>query len=380
MELNLLKQNKWVLRALWTLGGVLAVWGLAWLLLPGLVKSQLEARASAQLGRQVTLGAVDFKPWSLELTLHDLAVARAAGVAEKSPQLLIKRIYIDAELQSLLRLAPVLDAIEVEAPQLSLTYLGAGHYDVDDVLARLSQPSDKPAAEPLRFALHNLVLSAGTLDFIDTSVGKTHALRDLQIRLPFLSNLASQRAVLVQPQLAFRLNGSQFDSSAQGTPFAQTRKMDATLKVSALDVTPYLGYLPASLPVKLNSAVLNADLKVVFEQSPTLAVKLSGLLQAGQVKLQSAGPGMPEVLAFDLLKLELTDVRPLEQVAQLASVELTGPRLSVARNKAGQLNLAAMLKTQNAPENIATNPVNTRAGGRKGLKLCAFQCPALILA
>lgn len=371
MKIDTFKHDKWVLRALWILGGVLVLWGLGWLVLPSLVKSQFETRASAQLGRQVTLGVVDFKPWSLELTLHQLAVARATEVADKSPQLLIKRIYIDAELQSLLRLAPVLDAIEVDAPQLSLTYLGGGHYDVDDVLTRLTQSSDKPAAQPPSFALHNLVLSGGSLDFTDTEVKQVHALRDLEIRLPFLSNLASQREVLVQPKLAFRLNGSTFDSSAQGTPFAQTRKMDVSLKVGALDLTPYLGYLPASLPVKLNSAVLNADLKVAFQQSPALAVKLSGGLQVDQVKL--AAPAGTDWLAFDSLKLDLSDVRPLEKVAQLAVVELTGPRMNVVRSKSGQLDLATLFQSTGAAEKRAANAVGEKAVAQMDEKTLAWR-------
>ena len=364
---------RWQRRAAMAVGGLLLFWALAYAAVPLLLKWQLEKIASDKLGRQVTLGAVNFKPWSLELTLHELAVARAAGAAEKSPQLLIKRIYIDAELQSLLRLAPVLDALKVDAPQLSLTYLGAGHYDVDDVLARLTQPAEKSAAQPLHFALHNLVLSGGSLDFTDTVLKQAHALRELQIKLPFLSNLASHREVLVQPQLAFRLNGSSFDSSAQGAPFAQTRKMDVSLKIGELDLAPYLGYLPASLPVKLSSGVLNADLKVAFEQSPVLAVKLSGLLQAGKVKLLSPGSATPELLAFDLLKLELTNVRPLEQVAQLAAVELIGPRLNVARNKAGQLNLAALFKPPVAPDKRASHALNTGAAAKNEVEADAWK-------
>lgn len=366
------QQNKWVRRSVWAVGGIVALWGVAWLAVPPIVKSQVEKIASAQLGRNVTLGAVDFKPWSLELTVHDLAVARAAGVADASPQLFIKRFYIDAELQSLGRLGPVLDAIEVDAPHLSLTHLGGGHYDVDDILSRFNKSADKPDGAPLSFALYNLALSGGTMDFTDKSVDKTHKLRELQITVPFVSNLASQRTVLVEPKLAFRLNGSRFDSSAQGTPFAQTRKSEASFKLTDLDVTPYLGYLPANLPVKLQSALLNADLKVAFEQSPKLAsVKLSGTLQAGKVRVVSAGSSAsasqaaksedPELLSFDLLKLTLLDVRPLERVARLAALELSGPRLNVRRNKSGQLNLAMLAKPENATENIAGTASGTGA-------------------
>lgn len=180
----------------------------------------------------------------------------------------------------------------MEEPHLRVTRLDvAGHYDVDDILSRLSRPSEKPDGAPLRFALHNLVLSGGAMDFVDKAVGKTHELRDLRVNVPFLSNLTSQRTVLIEPRLAFRLNGRRFDSSAQGTPFAQTHKTDAPLKISDLDLSPYLAYVPAGLPVKLTSAIVNAELKLAFEQAPRNVVKLSGTAQAGKVRLVSAGSG-----------------------------------------------------------------------------------------
>ena len=116
MDVKAVGQNKWFKRGAWTLGGVLALWAVTWLAVPSIVKNQVEKLTAEQLGRRVTLGAVDFKPWSLELTLHDLSVARADGVADPSPQLLVKRFYIDAELQSPVRWAPVADAIQVEGP------------------------------------------------------------------------------------------------------------------------------------------------------------------------------------------------------------------------------------------------------------------------
>ena len=352
MRFNFLKQSKWPRHLLRTLGGLFLLWGLAWLLVPPIVKAQFERLATEQLGRKVTLGKVDFQPWSLELTVHDLTVARHDGAADSSPQFQIKRFYIDAELQSLVRLAPVVDAIEMEGPHLSVTHLGQGRYDVDDLLARFSKPSDKPGAAPLGFALYNLALTGGSLDFVDQSLAKTHQLQNLQIKLPFLSNLASQRTVLVQPQIAFRLNGSQFDSAAQTTPFAQSHKTDASFKLTDLDLAPYLGYLPASLPVKLKSAVLNADLKVSFEQSPKTAVRLSGTVQAEKVKIEATSDAVP-LLDFDLLKMTLADVRPLERVVHLGALEWRGPQVSLKRSKSGKLNLATLLNPEVATKSIA---------------------------
>jgi hypothetical protein len=334
MNLQTIKSHKWARRAGWAVAGVLTLWVLGWLAVPPLLKHQVQKIASEKLGRTVTLAAVDFKPWSMELTLSDLAVATADG---KADQVRIKRIYIDGELQSLVRMAPVVDAITVDGPVAKLTHLGGGHYDIDDILKKLAPPPDQPPGEPAQFALYNLALNGGSFDFIDNAVGKTHTVRDLRLGVPFLSNLGSRREVFTDPLLAFRLNGSAFDSSARTTPFAQTRKTDASLKLQALDLSPYLGYLPPGLPVHLKSAVLDMDVKLAFEQNPAPAVRLSGAVQISRVKLADGKD--EDLLAFDRLQLGLADVRPLARAVKLSSVELNQPLLTVRRVRDGRLNL-----------------------------------------
>ena len=372
MDTQTLQNNKWARRAAWTLGGVAALWAISWLAVPPLLKHYAQKIASEKLGRAVTLGEVDFRPWSLALTLSDLAIATADG---KSDQLRIKRLYIDSELQSLLRLAPVVDAITVDEPVARLTHTGEGRYDIDDILQRLAPPADQPPGEPARFALYNLALNGGSLDFTDQTVGKTHTLRDVRLAVPFLSNLESKREVHTEPQLAFKLNGSAFDSAGQTTPFAQTRKTDATVKLQAMDLTPYLGYIPASVPVRLLAAVVDADIKVAFEQNPAPAVRLSGVVQVSRVKL--ADTQQQELLAFDSLKAVLADVRPLAQTVKLASVELTAPTLTVHRAGDGRLNLdlsappaQGMTKTS---KTIAKKDQRALAEGQKDAKNFAFR-------
>ncbi|WP_341916087.1 DUF748 domain-containing protein [Polaromonas sp. YR568] len=347
----MLRSPRWHRRAAWALVGLLLFWALAYALVPLVLKSQLEKVVSEKLGRQFTVGAVDFRPWSLELTLRDLAIAKAANppapaagpassrLSPGAPQLKIARLYIDAEMQSLLRLAPVADAIELDGLMLSLAHLGQGRYDIDDILARLKPPPDEPVSRPLRFALYNLVLSDGQLDFADLPAGRTHAVRDLRLSVPFLSNLRSQREVKTSPHLAFKLNGSHFDTAAVGTPFAQTHKTDATLALRGLDLRPYLAYWPEGLPFRLDSAVLHADIKLSFEQTPATVMRLSGTATAEQVRLRETQAGHRELLAFDRLEVGLDDIRPLERSVKLSSVTLTAPTLNVSRDRAGRLNL-----------------------------------------
>ena len=335
------RQQRWLRLAVGALAALIVIWLVSWLAIAHLAKGPLERIASEQLGRPVTVGAIEFTPWTLELTLRDIAIGGAQG---GPPQLQIARIYADAELQSLLRLAPVVDAFTVESPALRITHLGQGRYDVDDVIAKLTAPKDDtkkaPSTEPARLALYNLLLQGGRVDFTDNAVGKTHSVQDLLLSVPFISTLSDKKEVRVEPRLAFTLEGSRFDSSAQSTPFAQTRHADAHIRWDDLDLAPYLGYLPASLPIQLKAATLDVDVKLAFEQTPRLAVKLSGQVQTRDVKMTDREG--QDLLAFDRLTVDMADVRPLEQVVDLAQVELLKPVLHAQRDAAGRLNLAQL--------------------------------------
>ena len=353
------------------MAGLLLFWALAWLALPPLLKSQLESRLTGQLGRQVTLGRIDIQPWSLELTLEDFALAHA-DAADPAAQLSIQRIYVNVAAQSLWRLAPVVDAIVVEAPRLRLKHLGQGRYDIDDVVARLGQTPASADAQPLQFALYNLSLVQGEVSFDDAAAGQQHQLRDLSLKLPFLSNQDVAREVTVQPQLSFVLNGSQFGSSANSRPFAQTRQTQAQFSLKDMDLAPYLVYWPVSLPLRPTSAVLNADLKLSFEQTPQTAVVLSGVVTVSQVKLvatQPKGSPAPQLLAFESLRIELKDVRPLARKVQLGRIDWAKPTIVVQRNAGGEFNWQTLFQdaegSKNATKNIAKNDDEIKAAGQK---------------
>ncbi|BEP61348.1 DUF748 domain-containing protein [Variovorax sp. V213] len=349
MDAASLKQNKWVRRGIVAVLALLALWIVAWLAVPPIAKSQLQKIASEKLGRQVTVGKIDFKPWTLELALDDLRIATADG---SRPQVAVKRIYADAELQSLARLAPVIDAVTIESPAILLTHLADGKYDIDDILAKLAAvPPSDPNAEPARFAIYNISIKNGAVDFDDQTVKRKHELRDFVLNVPFLSNLASKRDVNTEPKLAFALNGSKFDSAALTTPFAKSRKTDAHLQFKGLDLAPYLGYLPGGLPVKLQAGSLDADLKIDFEQAATAGLKITGTVEAQGARLGDARGR--DLLGFDSLKLALADVRPLESVFHLSEVALSNPQLAVARDAQGRLNLLATDPATGAAEKVA---------------------------
>ena len=262
------------------------LWSAAWFYVPPLVADAAEKAAAQALGRRLTLGKVEFNPWTLELTLSDLALAGAS--ADAAPLLEVKRIHADVALVSLLRLAPVIDAVEIDAPMLRVSRLGDGRYDVDDVLQHLAAVAGAAAREPARFAVHNIVVRGGAADFVDRPLATTHRVRELELAVPFVSSLPSEREIKVEPHLAFALDGSRFDSAGAATPFAERGNGEIHLRFDGFSVAPWLGYLPRGLPAQLRAATLGADLVVAFEQRPRLSLKVSGTVGADGIEVVDA--------------------------------------------------------------------------------------------
>ena len=312
---------------------VAILWSAAWFYVPPIVVAQAESAASQLLGRQLRVGGVTFNPWTLELTIADVALA---GAAEGAPALLeARRVYADVAFVSLLRFAPVIDRLEVDAPMLRVSRTGDGRYDIDDVLERLA--AQPPRTEAVRFAVHNIVVTAGAADFIDRPLAATHRVRGLELAIPFVSSLPSQREVKVEPRLAFALDGSHFDSAGAATPFAERGSGELHVKLDGFAVAPYLGYLPRGLPAQLRAATLNADLVVAFEQRPRLSLNVTGVVGATGVEVVDGAAG--DLLKVGNLKVQIDELRPRERLVRLKQIDIDAPHVVAGRNAAGHLNL-----------------------------------------
>jgi len=350
----------WKRRLAAAIATLAALWVLTWLVVPPLVKWQAPVRLSAALGRDVALGPVEFHPWALEIVLHDLVIGAAPG-ASGPPLLRVARVRANVAISSIFRRAPVIEAIDLDQAQLALTRTAPGHYDIDDLIRRFSPKPDSAPAGPARFALYNLQVRDLALRFDDRPAGHVHVVDHFNLSLPFLSNLPANVDITVQPRLAFRLNGAPFDSAAQATPFAATDHATLTLAVSDLDVRPYLGYLPDSLPVRVAGGALSADLALAFTQaaqgSPSMVLK--GWIAARDVAVDSAA-GRP-LLAWKQGRVGLADAQPLAHKLALDGVSLQGVQWHLERDAGGAVQPLGEASHAPAPASSASASESTPA-------------------
>ncbi|MCV2348470.1 DUF748 domain-containing protein [Paucibacter sp. Y2R2-4] len=337
----------------WTMVGIagLAMLALALCLgLPWWVKSSGAHLASQALGRQVTIDEFSVAPWRLGVALEGLRISGADGKSE--PLLEVQSIDAALSLRSLWFASPVVEHLSITRPVLRLSHLSAGHYDIDDLLARFASPKTPGEAEspPPKLAVYNISLREGQVLLDDQPAHRQHQLSELALDLPFVSTLDADVKVHVQPQASGRLNGVYFGGKGQALPFAEHREAKLDFKLEGFDLAPYIDYLPRDLPLRLKQGRVDAALALKFQQPRGQApnVGLSGSLDLAKFALQT--PGGDPWLSWRDLHIELRDVQPLRRQLDFGSIQWKSPEVALSRDARGQLCLpGASVKAESNP-------------------------------
>ncbi len=295
------RPRRWPKRVLVGLLVALVLYALlGFVLLPRIARGQVEKILAEQFDRPVQVESVRFNPFKLFLKVRHVTVGPKEGDGNHDqPLFRLGALDVDAAWRSLFQLAPVVSSVRIDAPEISLARLPDGRYSIQDLIDKWSAPSPTPSdGEVPGFAISNIELTRGRIDFDDQVKSRKHELADLLIRVPFISSLEVYEDVKVQPHVEATLNGSHFAASGTTEPFSESRRSSIDIDLDDVALDELAAYSPVPLPVKVAAGRLNVDAKVLFEQPPQSrpTVNISG--SAGL-----AGIDLRELQGEPLLKL-----------------------------------------------------------------------------
>ncbi len=313
---------------------------------PPIIRSQLQSRLGALLQRPVEIRQVHLNPFSLRLTLDGVHIGDHDGHGRFVD---IDRLVVDASWSSLFRLAPILDELELDHPQLAITRDAPQHFNFSDIIERLAGGPPQPDAKPTRFALSNISVHQGDIVLDDRVEQARHEISGLELGIPFIANLPSAADVFVKPLLAMNVDGSPLRLQGQTKPFASTRESVISFHLDRLDLPRYLSYVPEPLPVKVSQGQLSGDIELHFVASPDAPkLGLNGRLRLDQLNV--TGKDSAPLLSLGQVDAELADVQPLQSRYQLGAVRLDRPELHYTSLPGGHSNFDALLgDTKPAP-------------------------------
>lgn len=338
--------RRWKTRLIWAVSLFVAFTLVGFFVVPPIVKSVLTSQLTAALHRDVTIDEVRFNPFVLSATVRGLTVREPKGPEAFAS---FEELYLNLETSSLFRWAAVVKEVRLTKPFIRLVRRPDESYNFSDLIPA-SQRQPTTPSKPVRFSVNNIRVIDGGADINDETVQKTHAVRNLNVGIPFLSNIPSYVQTFVQPHLSVEVNGARYAVEGQTKPFADSQETTLDVNINDLNLPYYLAYLPKDLlTFAMPSGRLDANLVIVFvrkgKNEQTLAVKGDVALRDLAIDEKQGGP----VVRLPRLGLALASVEPLARKAHLSKISLEAPELTVRREKNGVTNVETLLpKTEPA--------------------------------
>jgi uncharacterized protein involved in outer membrane biogenesis len=335
---------------------------LGFLVAPPIVRHQLEQVLAQQLGRKVAIEQVRINPFALSASIRNFALKERDGTTNA---LAFEELRVNVTSSSLLRLGVVLESVQLVKPYVHLVRYEDGRYNFQDIVDKFAASPGEPAAEAggasPRFAVYNVVLRDGRIDFDDQPQKAKHAVTDLQIGLPFVSSLPRQVDIVVAPRLSANVNGTPIEIIGEAKPFKETHEATVHLDVDDLELGKYLEYSPVPLRIRVPSARLDTRLVLSFAMARSGGLQtlvLSGTASLRRLAVQHAD-GAP-LAALQALSVELDSFDLLQKRAAIGKVRVEAPEVDITREEDGRFKLLGVLPPAPAaspvPASTATTP------------------------
>ena len=318
--------------------------------LPPILKSILTKQLSENLHRQVTIDQIKINPYTLSISVRGLRV-KDKGSSETFVS--CGEIFLNFQSLSALRLALILGEIRLTQPFIKITRNPDMSYNFSDLIEKKEpKPAEKERPKPLRFSLNNIRIENGSIDFWDGPKQIKHTVRELDIGVPFLSNIPSYIERFVRPHFSAKINDTLYVLEGTTKPFADSLETSFDINIKDLDIPYYLAYASTKMNFKIVSAYLDTQTKISFIETkakkPTITV-------AGNVSLKKIavddGKNKP-LLRLPLLGISIAPSEPISKIIHLSKISIQSPELEIRRDEKGRVNVQSLL-----PETKETRPV-----------------------
>ena len=321
-------------------------------LLPGLLKDILEKKLTENLKRPVSIETIQINPYLLKVSVNKFLIK---DKTEEGLFIAFDQLFVDLEVVSLFKRALVIDTLTLTDPRLNLARYKDLSYNFSD-LADLPGPAEKKESKPFLFSVNNIEIKNGAIVFLDEPKKTTHRVANLNLAIPFLSNVAHEVEINVEPAFSALINDTPVNFTGRTIPFHDTRETVFDIHVNKLNIPEYLAYIPKQGDMTLKSGYLDitAVLGFVMQPGNKPAITLSGDFSLQKIDIaQIQGESY---LAVPQLDLTIIDSKPVELDFHLARISIREPRFLLRRSNNGDILPLVLLQKNTKAEQTDQQP------------------------
>ncbi len=308
-------------------------------LIPPILKSVLTTKLSEVLHRQVAIRQIKVNPFALSVTVRGFLIKERNG---RDTFVSFDELYLNLQSISVLKRGPVLSEIKLNVPYVHIVRNEDGSYNFSDLLGSKPKKEEKTP----RFSLNNIQVLNGSVDFFDGLKHTAHKLRDMDIRIPFISSLPYYADIYVQPSFYVKVNGTPVSFKGETKPFRDSHETHMEVNIRDLDIPFYLSYSPFKMPFKASSGFLEVNTVVSYTQyrdkQPSL--NLAGNATLKKIKIADL-KGNP-LVSLPVFQVSFAPSDLIARKIHLAKVMLQSPELNISRDRSDKINLLSLLPEQ----------------------------------
>ncbi len=306
---------------------------------PPVAKSVAIAQASKLLHRPVAIDKIRINPFAMTFDVDGLSIKEREG---EEIFLGFDSFHVNVDSTSLFKGGAVLSEIRLVNPRARVVRLADDRFNFSDLLEEFAAKPGQGEAKTSKtlFSLNNIQVSGGNFVFDDRPLGEKHEIGDINLTLPFLSNMDYALETFVEPAFSAVVNGAPLHAKGKSRPFKDSQDSELSIDLSEVKVPNYLIYSPVKPPVRLASGQLDTALKVNFHndqgKNPSLHVSGTATLKNFDVRQ----PDGSALAAFKKLDIALASSDILARRFVVERLALDSPDVNIHIDRQGKLNLA----------------------------------------
>ncbi|HLO26386.1 MAG TPA: DUF748 domain-containing protein, partial [Geobacteraceae bacterium] len=335
----------------WVLGSViflLVLAGFIAFILPGIVRTQAITRIEAATGRKISIDKVALNPFTLAAEVKGVRLAEKEG---KATFVSFSSVRVSISPASIWRAAPIISEARIVAPYIHLVRTAANTYNFSDLLEQKG-PKKEKAEKPARFSLNNIVISNGSVDFLDRALPeeKSHTVRRIEVGIPFISNIPYLADKYVLPSFSAVVNGAPLHAEGKLKPFAKAQETSLEIALKNLDLPFYFAYVPGPVPVRIDSGRLSVSAEVTYRVASNAKTELNvtGKISLSDLFLRDR-TGAP-LAALKQGDVGIAKAGVLAREFVLSSVVADGLEAHLSRDSAGEWSYSRLIRKEPQPE------------------------------
>ncbi|MBP1721527.1 MAG: hypothetical protein H6Q45_139, partial [Deltaproteobacteria bacterium] len=313
---------------------------LGFLILPFTIKLIAVKKLSEALGRPVSIQSVRLNPYALSLTVEKLTIQEQQGQADF---VAFNKLYANLSTSSIFKLAPVVEELQLDGPYVRVVRTGDNTFNFTDIITPQgpeTEPAQPPeASEPLKFSINNIQISNGRAEINDRLTDKVHTINNLNVDIPFISNIGAAVEIFTQPRFSAEINKTPFDMTGQTKPFADSLESTLSINLKGIDLPYYFAYVPVKTSIDVTSGTLDVAAEVTFTRYKDKEPKsqVTGDVTIRDLNVMDAANN--RLLKLGLLQVAVAPSSFLAGKVHLGKILLEGTDIGIARDSAGKVNI-----------------------------------------